>query len=54
VDVPDVRKYLATLGETPVETYYNRIKQAQDKMNKKANMFGFLGNPKSQKDKKDS
>lgn len=41
--MPDVRKYLSTLGENPVDAYYSRAKSAQEKMSKKANMFGMFG-----------
>ena len=41
-DVPDVRKYLASLDENPVETYYVKAKSVHDKINKKASMFGVL------------
>lgn len=44
-DVPDVRKYLKTLGDNPVETYYTRAKEVQERINKKANMFGVFAKP---------
>ena len=43
VHVPDVRKYLKTLGDNPVDTYYQRAKEVQERINKKASMFGVFG-----------
>ncbi len=55
--MPDVRKYLGSLGEKPVDTYYDRVKNAQEKLNKKANMFGMFSTqkpqPKESKESKD-
>ena len=47
--MPDVRKYLSSLGDNPVETYYARAKNAQDKMSKKANMFSVFSKKEQSK-----
>lgn len=41
--MPDVRKFLASLGDNPVETYYERALQFQERVNKKASIFGVFG-----------
>jgi hypothetical protein len=42
---------LSTLGPNPVEEYYQRVKQAQEKISKKANMLGIFGSNNAKKQK---
>lgn len=49
-DVSDVRRYLQSLGDTPVETYYARAQEVRQKINKKASAFGVFTNDKKKKD----
>ena len=50
--VTDVRKSIEALGENPVDTYYDRVKQQQEKITKKAGWFGLGGSGRAQKGKK--
>jgi hypothetical protein len=44
--VPDIRKELSALGEDPVNTFFEKRKELQKKLEKKKNVFGiFGGNP---------
>jgi hypothetical protein len=48
--VPDVRKAIESLGENPVDTFYERLQKQKDVITKKAGMFGIGGGKKAQKE----
>ena len=45
-----MRRYLQSLGDTPVETYYARAQEVRQKINKKASAFGVFTNDKKKKE----
>lgn len=45
----DIRKELSALGADPVNTYYEKRKELQKKLEKKKNVFGIFGGNPSKK-----
>jgi hypothetical protein len=51
IEVPDVRKFIESLGENPVDAYYQTVLKRKEQISKKAGFFGGVSTKGSKKEK---